>query len=222
MSKALSVDLRTRVLAAVSAGALHREAAERFGVGVASVGRWRNLQLEKGNGRPGPLGGDRSSHKTEAHADLIMAWLGEHRDGTLFELRDALSAQGVVISKSALHRFLVRHNQTRKKTGHAVEQSRPDLLEMRQSWFDKQLDLDSILHGWSLSTGHGLQPICHVRTDAASRASGCEWASHMVIARQRHLLQDCETQEWSHPLSLTDRSMGNGLRLMSVRFSFRR
>ncbi|EFM60170.1 transposase [Brucella sp. BO2] len=29
-----------------------------------------------------------------------------------------------------------------KKTGHAVEQSRPDLLEMRQSWFDKQLGLD--------------------------------------------------------------------------------
>ncbi|KAB2729707.1 IS630 family transposase [Brucella intermedia] len=143
MSKALSVDLRTRVLAAVSAGASHREAAERFGVGVASVSRWRNLQLEKGNVRPGPLGGDRNSRKTEAHADLILAWLGEHRDCTLFELRGALSAQGVVISKSALHRFLVRHDQTpQKKTGHAVEQSRPDLLEMRQSWFDKQLDLD--------------------------------------------------------------------------------
>lgn len=48
MSKALSVDLRTRVLAAVSAGASHREAAERFDVGVAGVSRWRNLQLEKG------------------------------------------------------------------------------------------------------------------------------------------------------------------------------
>ncbi|SOC48484.1 hypothetical protein SAMN05892877_1851 [Rhizobium subbaraonis] len=44
-----------------------------------------------------------------------MAWLAEHRDGTLFELRDALSAQGITISKSALHRFLVRHGQTRKK-----------------------------------------------------------------------------------------------------------
>jgi hypothetical protein len=33
----------------------------------------------------------------------------------LFELRDALSAQGIRISKSALHRFLVRHGQTRKK-----------------------------------------------------------------------------------------------------------
>ena len=114
MSKALCVDLRTRVLAAVSAGASHQEAAERFGVGVASVTRWRTLQIKKGNVRPGHLGGDRNSRETEAYADLIMAWLGEHRDGTLFELRDALSAKGVVISKSALHRFLVRHDQTRK------------------------------------------------------------------------------------------------------------
>lgn len=51
----------------------------------------------------------------EAHADLIMMWLSEHRDATLFELRDALAAQGIVISKSALHRFLIRHDQTRKK-----------------------------------------------------------------------------------------------------------
>lgn len=32
MSKALSVDLRVRVLAAVAGGATHRDAAERFGV----------------------------------------------------------------------------------------------------------------------------------------------------------------------------------------------
>lgn len=38
MSKALSVDLRERVLAAVANGA-HREVAERFGVSAASVSR---------------------------------------------------------------------------------------------------------------------------------------------------------------------------------------
>lgn len=54
MSKALSVDLRVRVLAAVSAGATHREAAERFGVSAASVSRWRNLQLRQGDVRPWP------------------------------------------------------------------------------------------------------------------------------------------------------------------------
>lgn len=115
MSRALSIDLRIRVVAAVDGGASHREAAERFGVSAASVSRWRNLQLQQGNVRPGPLGGDRNSHKTEAHADQIMTWLGEHRDSTLFELRNDLAAQGIVISKSALHRFLVRQEQTRKK-----------------------------------------------------------------------------------------------------------
>jgi transposase len=115
MSKALSVDLRVRVLACVSAGAPHQEAAERFGVSAASFSRWRNLQLRQGDVRPGPLGGDRNSRKTEAHGDVITAWLAEHRDGTMFELRDALAEQGVTISKSALHRFLVRHGQTRKK-----------------------------------------------------------------------------------------------------------
>ncbi len=82
MSRSLSVDLRIRVVAAVDGGASHREAAERFGVSATSVSRWRNLQLRQGNVRPGPLGGDRNSHKTEAHADQIMTWLGAHRDGS--------------------------------------------------------------------------------------------------------------------------------------------
>lgn len=88
---------------------------ERFGVSAASVSRWRNLHLRQGDARPGPLGGDRNSRKTEAHAIEIMAWLTGNHDGTLFELRDALSAQDIMISKSALHRFLVRRGQTRKK-----------------------------------------------------------------------------------------------------------
>lgn len=41
MSKALSLDLRVRVVAAVEAGASHREVGERFGLSAASVSRWR-------------------------------------------------------------------------------------------------------------------------------------------------------------------------------------
>jgi len=44
MSRALSVDLRLRVLGAVAAGATHRKAAARFGVSAASVSRWRKLE----------------------------------------------------------------------------------------------------------------------------------------------------------------------------------
>jgi transposase len=46
MSKALSIDLRVRVLAAVAAGASHRETGERFGVSAASVSRWRALERQ--------------------------------------------------------------------------------------------------------------------------------------------------------------------------------
>jgi transposase len=92
MSKALSVDLR--VLAAVSAGPTHREAASRFGVSAASVSRWRGLEREKGCVRPGPLGGDRRSGRIEAQADLVLGLLAETPDITVEELRMALASRG--------------------------------------------------------------------------------------------------------------------------------
>ena len=47
MSKALSLDLRQRSLAAVLEERLsHREATARFKVSAASVGRWRALAAE--------------------------------------------------------------------------------------------------------------------------------------------------------------------------------
>lgn len=47
MSKALSVDLRERAVAAAREGATHREAAERFGVSAASVSRWQVLEARR-------------------------------------------------------------------------------------------------------------------------------------------------------------------------------
>jgi len=49
MSKALSVDLRVRVLAE---GLTHRQAGERFGVSAASVSRWRKLERDHGDAPP--------------------------------------------------------------------------------------------------------------------------------------------------------------------------
>jgi transposase len=76
MSKALSVDLRERAVAAVRAGATHREVAERFGVSAASVSRWRALEREQGDVRPQALGGDRKSGRIDAHRSAIMEALG--------------------------------------------------------------------------------------------------------------------------------------------------
>lgn len=115
MSKALSVDLRTRVLDAVANGASHRIAAARFGVSAASVSRWRALVREQGDPRPKSLGGDRRSGRIEAQAALIRLLLDEAPDITIEELRRALAERGHSFGYGAIRRFFQRHRITRKK-----------------------------------------------------------------------------------------------------------
>ncbi len=115
MSKALSLDLRVRVLAAVSEGLSHRQAGDRFGVGAASVSRWRKLQREQGDVRPGPLGGDRRSGRIEAQSGVILGLIEEPPDITLAELRARLADKGLVFGDGTVRRFLKRHAITRKK-----------------------------------------------------------------------------------------------------------
>ncbi len=116
MSKALSVDLRIRVLAAVAKGLTHRQAAERFGVSAASVSRWRKMERDQGDVRPGPLGGDRRSHGLERHGAMILDIVASNRDATLAEIRAALEARSVRTSIAALWRFFDRHQITLKKS----------------------------------------------------------------------------------------------------------
>jgi transposase len=115
MSKALSLDLRVRTLAAVAAGASHREAAERFGVSAASVSRWRNLERQQGDARPKALGGDRRSGRIEAHKQTILAALKATPDLAIEELRRRLAEKGLVFGEGTVRRFLDRHGITRKK-----------------------------------------------------------------------------------------------------------
>jgi len=116
MSRALSLDLRVRVLAAVEAGASHREAGERFGVSAASVSRWRRLAHEQGEPRPGPLGGDRRSGRIEAHAPAILSLWDAKPDITLAEIKACLADQGVAVGIGTLWRFFRRHELTLKKS----------------------------------------------------------------------------------------------------------
>lgn len=115
MSKALSLDLRTRVLAAVAGGVSHRRAGERFGVSAASVSRWRALEREQGNPRPKALGGDRRSGRIDACKGLILSLLEETPDITIQEMRRALAEHGHVFGFGTIQRFFKRHRITRKK-----------------------------------------------------------------------------------------------------------
>jgi transposase len=115
MSKALSLDLRVRVLNAISGGMSRRQAAERFGVSASSAIRWRSLEQTAGDARPKALGGDRRSQRIEAHATLVLALVEETPDMTLQELKAALEGQGVSAGYGTLWRFFERHGITRKK-----------------------------------------------------------------------------------------------------------
>ncbi len=115
MPKPLSFDLRSRVLSAIDAGLSRRQAAERFGVSASSAIRWDALRRAGGDAHPKPQGGDRLSHRTEAHAGLIHAALAEVPDITLPELQVRLARHGAHVSVAALWRFCHRHKITRKK-----------------------------------------------------------------------------------------------------------
>jgi len=115
MGRALSRDLRDRVVAAIEGGMSRRAAAERFGVSAASAIRWRQLVVQHGTPAAKPQGGDRRSTKIEDHAALIHAAIERQSDITLDELRLMLAANGVSTSIATLWRFFARHGITRKK-----------------------------------------------------------------------------------------------------------
>ena len=116
MASALSVDLRTRVVAAVEDGASHRQAAKRYGVSPASAVRWYESFVRDGRIEPKPIGGGQRSHTIEARADLIVSTYEVKPEIFLPELREKLSARGLRVGVSSLSRFFKRHGITRKKT----------------------------------------------------------------------------------------------------------
>ena len=115
MSKALSIDLRERVVAAIAAGSSRRAAAARFGVSASSAVRWWALRQSTGSVAPGPLGGDRRSERIEAHAPLILGLVGRAPDTTLEEIRAGLAEAGVPVGVGTLWRFFARRRMTWKK-----------------------------------------------------------------------------------------------------------
>lgn len=115
MSKALSVDLRERVVAAVAAGSSCRAAAARFGVSASSAIRWCAMARGPGAVAPGPLGGDRRSSRIEAHAGLILGLVEQKSDIMLVEIQAELASAGVTAGIGTIWCFFDRHRIKRKK-----------------------------------------------------------------------------------------------------------
>jgi transposase len=117
MTKALSMDLRSRVIAAVDGGLSRNKAAVRFGVSIASAVRWCSLAREQGDAKPKRQGGDRRSGRIEAQHDFILATLDAEPDITLKELQALLiKHQKQSFGTTTLWHFFERHNITLKKS----------------------------------------------------------------------------------------------------------
>ena len=118
MTKPISEDLRSRVIAAVDGGLSRRAAAERFGVAAASAVRWVREWREHGATCAKRLGGDKRSQRIEAYCDVILAAVENQVDITLVELTALLQAEhDAVFAPSTVWRFLDRHSLTFKKNG---------------------------------------------------------------------------------------------------------
>jgi len=115
MARALSDDLRSRVLKASAEGMSARQAAARFGVGVSSAIRWI-ARARIGERTPRPQG-RRPGSRLDAHERFIVGLIRERRDITLNEMADRLATdRSVEIRRSALSAWLRRHGWTFKKS----------------------------------------------------------------------------------------------------------
>ena len=123
MTAPLSNDLRRRVVTAIEGGLSRREAAAKFDVSVASAVRWHQRHRLTGSVAPDAIGGDRHSHRVEAHAEKVLGWVDENRDITLVEIANRLAIEGHVFAPSTIWRLLDRHDYTVKK--------RPPMLPSR-------------------------------------------------------------------------------------------
>jgi len=116
MGRGLSMDLRERVVVAIERDGMScRQAAARFGVAPSTAVRWRQLMRATGSAGPKPQGGDRHSHRIEAHAPFILDLWEERRDITLVEVQRRLAERGTPVGIGTVHRFFRRHGLTRKK-----------------------------------------------------------------------------------------------------------
>jgi len=115
MSRAYSVDLRERAVAAVEKGGLsRRRVAAQFGLGISTVIRWTRRLRETGSVAPSKIGG----YKPRAIAGEHRAWLLQRireKDFTLRGLVAELAARGLKVDYRSVWTFVHTEKLSFKK-----------------------------------------------------------------------------------------------------------
>jgi transposase len=141
MARAYSQDLRERVVDAADGGLSARQAAERFGVGVSTAIVW--VRRARTGERPARRQGQPKGSKLDICADYLLGLIATTPHISLKETQARLAEEkGVSAAIGTLWRFFAARAITFKKTAHAAEQDRADVVAAREAWFAGQLDLD--------------------------------------------------------------------------------
>lgn len=115
MSKAYSMDLRTRLVRAVETeGMTRRAAAERFGVAASTAVKWLQRVAGTGSVEPGRLGG----HRPKTIAGVHHEWLAARcrsGDFTLRGLVRELAERGLKVDYHSVWDFVHAEGLTHKK-----------------------------------------------------------------------------------------------------------
>lgn len=114
MGKPYSEDLRRGIVHAIEAGHTYEEAAELAGVSVSSVSRFLTRWRNTGSVRHEKFGGYKG-YALEPYRRQIERWVEAQPDVTLCELQARLVEEEVVVSQTAIFRFLRHLEFTLKK-----------------------------------------------------------------------------------------------------------
>ncbi len=135
MARPLSLDLRTRIAAALSDGMTVRAAAERFGISAATAVRIGQLARSGKGLMPAKIGGYVKPTLRGAAAVAVRQRLSIKSDWTVRALSADLKTAGIHVSHDTVWRFLRGEGQTFKKNtaGERARQAEggpvPDTLE---------------------------------------------------------------------------------------------
>jgi transposase len=111
-----STDLRTRIVAALSEGQTSSQVAQRFGVSLPTVVRYRRLQRTQDSLAPKPLPGRKPSLNGDEQERLRQLF-ASRTDWTVRTLRDAWQQQaGKAVCFSGFHRWMQRLGLSYKKS----------------------------------------------------------------------------------------------------------
>jgi transposase len=115
MGRALSADLRKRVIGAIEGGLSTRAAAKTFSIGIATAGHWYRRYQRTGSVSAQKQGQPPRS-KLDAHEAFILDLVAENKDITLIEIAERLEADhGVKACVGTVWKFFDKRSITYKK-----------------------------------------------------------------------------------------------------------